>query len=678
MNRVIKFIFLSIGLLNCFMTIAQDNTSYEDSVINKINKERGVDRINLIIDELERYRVSDEIFESLVEKGLNLSNSLDLNDQKAMIYFHYSVFFYFKGNIKEQAIYSDMGVKLAVQSKDPVVLNRMYTQLAGQGIVNGANKEAIENYKRALAVVDSTDEFVAKAFTLFHIANFYNNQKQPDNALTFLPEAMESIRNIEKDKLPFLEANVLSTYAWSFLLKEDYEKCKDYSIQGIELIEGLSFQSFHVKRILGWLYNNLGESYLSLGNVEKAVESYNLAYQSFQSIGGDYGLSRIYIRVGKLYFEEGNFHKSIESLEKAIKYGEDNSELEDVKDAYYLLAKVNGEVKNYSSSYKYFQKYDDARDSLFNTEANHQMAKFQTEFNTLQKENENILLRKEAEVKQIQLKIAFVVAFILIAVAIVIALLYIQIRKTKLALEHQNSVISEKSKELDKLNNAKDKLFAIVSHDLRGHITSFSGIGEIINYYLDKKENKKIRNITKSIDQNANQLHNLLDNVLHWSVMEMKETTLKKKEINLNILIKNMIKLYEMSAKSKEISLHSDLKEKIAINADENALNVIFRNFISNAIKFTPEQGNININAISVEDNVIISFKDSGIGMDESKTESLFDTQNISSVLGTGGEQGIGLGLKLSKHFIDNHEGRIDVESEVGQGTTFSITMPLV
>lgn len=236
--------------------------------------------------------------------------------------------------------------------------------------------------------------------------------------------------------------------------------------------------------------------------------------------------------------------------------------------------------------------------------------------------------------------------------------------------------VQERTEELKASNSAKDKLFAIVSHDLRGAITSFKGIGQIINYYLDKSEKDKVKEITHGIDKNADQLNNLLDNVLHWSVMQMGETTLKKKDIAIEKLVEGMSDLYSMSAKSKDITLHSNVSPGLKVYADENAMNVIFRNFISNAIKFTKDQGNIYIEAFQNEDGVVLLFRDTGVGMDKDKATTLFSTENQESATGTLGERGLGLGLKLSQYFIEQHQGTVRVESEIGVGTTFEIQFP--
>jgi signal transduction histidine kinase len=147
--------------------------------------------------------------------------------------------------------------------------------------------------------------------------------------------------------------------------------------------------------------------------------------------------------------------------------------------------------------------------------------------------------------------------------------------------------------------------------------------------------------------------------------------------INLRNLIDENILNLELFSANKEIEMHSDLKEDMSVFADKNMLNTVLRNLLSNAVKFTPRRGKIVVSAIINSDEVIISVKDTGIGISEENIEKLFRIDTKYSMTGTNNEQGTGLGLKLSKEFVEKQGGKIWVESIENKGSEFKFSIPL-
>jgi signal transduction histidine kinase len=183
-----------------------------------------------------------------------------------------------------------------------------------------------------------------------------------------------------------------------------------------------------------------------------------------------------------------------------------------------------------------------------------------------------------------------------------------------------------------------------------------------------------LQKISKSMQTSASNLFSLLENLLEWSRMQRGQIVLNPQEFNLTKVINNNINLVNEIAKQKEIELSINIPEDAEITADEQMLNTIIRNLISNAIKFTLRGGKIEIgfsNKKSYDDYVVIYIKDSGIGMSANTISKLFRIDQNVSQKGTEGEPSTGLGLILCKDFIEKHGGKIWVESEVDKGSTF-------
>ncbi len=234
-----------------------------------------------------------------------------------------------------------------------------------------------------------------------------------------------------------------------------------------------------------------------------------------------------------------------------------------------------------------------------------------------------------------------------------------------------------KNEELLNLNAEKDKFFSIVAHDLRSPFNSFLGLTQIMAEDLQSLSLSQIQNIALSMSKSANNLYALLENLLAWSRLQRGMTSFDPKSFVLMPKISESLELVCEMAHRKGIETVINLQEDLMVFADQNMLESTIRNVALNAVKFTSKGGKITISARSASRNSIeISIKDNGIGMSSEIIDKLFRIDEHISRVGTEGEASTGLGLLLSKEFIEKHGGRIWAESEEGRGSTFYFTFP--
>lgn len=238
--------------------------------------------------------------------------------------------------------------------------------------------------------------------------------------------------------------------------------------------------------------------------------------------------------------------------------------------------------------------------------------------------------------------------------------------------------IIEKNKELKELNKTKDKFFSIIAHDLKSPFNSLLGFGQHLKEDFKDYTIDEIVMMIGVMHETALKGYKLLENLLEWSRMQTGKITFEPENINLKDVIDNNIDLLKQNALKKEISLSSNLHETILVNGDQNMINTIFRNLISNAIKFTHKRGEISIDCIKIDDSVQIKVTDTGIGIPEEIIEKMFKIDENISRKGTEKESGTGLGLILCKEFIEKHNRTIVCESEIGKGSCFSFSLELV
>lgn len=249
----------------------------------------------------------------------------------------------------------------------------------------------------------------------------------------------------------------------------------------------------------------------------------------------------------------------------------------------------------------------------------------------------------------------------------------VQERSSEILLQKEE--LEYQTVQLNEINNQKNKLFSIISHDLRSPINSLTGIMSLLDPKILTKED--LVTIKTDISKRINHISSVMENLLSWSKSQMEGEVLMPEHFSISQVIIDKIKLFDSTAKKKEITLVSHLNSEVKVYADLNQTKAVLRNLINNAIKFTNLEGNIFINVEQRDNMAFVSVKDSGVGMSPSQQESLFEVQSNLSTEGTAGEKGVGLGLLLVKEFVEKNKGRVWVESEEGVGSTFCFTLPL-
>ena len=238
----------------------------------------------------------------------------------------------------------------------------------------------------------------------------------------------------------------------------------------------------------------------------------------------------------------------------------------------------------------------------------------------------------------------------------------------------QKSRLVEQKKELEELNRVKDKLFSILSHDLRSPIGALKSTLGLLNDDIIKPEDFK--RIAVKLEHDVDNTFTLLEELLEWSYAQIKGVEPKKAILDLEELISEKIELFKDKMESKNITFSLLSDDEINVFADKNQLGVVVSNLLSNAVKFTPKGGQISIASKELADNIEVKIKDSGIGIPPENIKNLFDTRSDLRRKGTAGEQSTGLGLKLCKDMIEKNNGTISVESEEGKGSVFTILIP--
>ncbi len=234
----------------------------------------------------------------------------------------------------------------------------------------------------------------------------------------------------------------------------------------------------------------------------------------------------------------------------------------------------------------------------------------------------------------------------------------------------------KQAEELKEINASKDKLFSIIAHDLKSPFTAVLGYSEDLSTNIEDLTDNEIRSYAADLHKAANSLHRLLDNLLEWAIIQRDRKEFTPTNFNINDLVKNIIRLFESTAKEKSIELKFNYEKEFSAYGDKNMIDSVIRNLISNAIKFSNFNSCVTINIRENDNFLHLNIVDKGIGIDPSKLSKIFSLSSNYTREGTNKEKGTGLGLILCKEFMEANSGEIKVESQEGEGSVFTISIP--
>jgi signal transduction histidine kinase len=251
------------------------------------------------------------------------------------------------------------------------------------------------------------------------------------------------------------------------------------------------------------------------------------------------------------------------------------------------------------------------------------------------------------------------------------------LHKKSNTIQKEKDEIEEKKSWLEKMNATKDQFFSIIAHDLKNPFNTIIGLSELLVYRYDKYSSEKVKEFIRQIHRHSSSAYNLLDNLLQWARSQTGRLEVSHQKLNIEQLIEENTSLLKNKANQKEIAIDFIPGGVSEVYADKNMINTVLRNLLTNAIKFTPKEGRIQVQTDEHDKNHIkISVKDNGMGIDKKNIPKIFDLTSHFTTRGTDSEEGTGLGMVLCKDFVEKNHGTIWVESEKGKGSTFYFTLP--
>lgn len=240
----------------------------------------------------------------------------------------------------------------------------------------------------------------------------------------------------------------------------------------------------------------------------------------------------------------------------------------------------------------------------------------------------------------------------------------------------QNQELETSVDEARKLNQVKDRFFSILAHDLKNPIYTLTGISERFKMNLHNLDKREIEKHVDSLQRSATGVYNLLNNLLHWGATHTNSFANSPTDFSIAEVVRNNAQLLELEFQEKNITLTILVNTSHRTFADYHMVDTVIRNLLTNSVKFTYAQGEVVVESAEIEEEIIIRISDNGIGMTKDQIENVFNIEKQDLSKGTAGETGTGLGLIISREFIEANHGSITLVSNAGKGSTFSIRLP--
>jgi signal transduction histidine kinase len=570
---------------------------------------------------------------SLYHSGINCKNQNKLD----------SAFFYFN---------SSLFINRRLDNKKGITLNLLELALYNQYI--GDYAEAVRNYFRTLDILLEHPNNKTLGITYHNLGSLYLELNKNKEALNYSLKAFE----IEK------EFNDSVTLGNSLVnMGQIY-----FNIDSLKLADSFFEQSLQLNKLLDKKLN-IADSYLGiarlLDNKQKfttALDYYQKAIDIFSLLNNDHKLAWANYYLGNHLYSTGKIEQAIEANEKANQLSKESIDLNLKKKIYFKLQGLYTKVENYEKALLYTNLLSKVENKLKIPETLQYLAISEAELTFKLKEEKTRLEHEAVLKKQKNFKYIFLSSSIFIL--IILFLISIVLREKS---QHNNL--------LKKANDTRDKMFRLIAHDFRSPLISISNTVHLIPFKIKKQDYDGVTDLCTNVTHSVNRVLALIDNLINWALSQHDNIPYNPEESNLKEISEEITEIYKPIAAYKNIDLQNNISDKIEIFADHNILNTVLRNLINNAIKFTPDNGLIVLNAEAKNNQIEVSIKDTGIGIPEDKLEAIFEVDKVKGE-GTQGEKGNGLGLFFCKEFVHKNKGEIWVESTPKIGSTFYFTLP--
>jgi signal transduction histidine kinase/tetratricopeptide (TPR) repeat protein len=533
---------------------------------------------------------------------------------------------------------------------------------------------AIINFSKALSIPVSENK---KVSVKNNISVVYSRLEQWEYAIQMNKEVVDFYNTTTEDINYSDKIGAYVNLALN-LVKENPEQALTEINRAYELAEESNNKDFLIR---------VGSSKSEILKENKKFEEAIVLTKNMLSLSEELNYKRSYLtqlaNLVQIYYESNDYKNAEIYLNKLI---------EDCEPSYLpffekFINEFGIEIYRNTGQYKkaldFADKHIIYKDSLLIKNEDKAYAEFAKKYETEKKIQENELLKKDNQIKELSLSkeknrryLLSALAGLILVISIVLYYRYRNKKKVSEILEVKNSTISKQNLELEEANQTKQKFFSIIAHDLINPFNAILGYTSVLEQDYETFNEREKKEFIGIINKYANQNYELTKNLLDWARSQQNKLNLEKKQIDVKKVVNHVAKGYEVLTAKKSITTNITIADDLQIYADENALKTVITNIYNNAIKFSHKGSVINITSFENQESVSIAIKDFGIGMSQEQVDNLFNISKTSSTKGTDNEKGTGFGMLICKELLEMHNAKVTVNSQKNKGTEVVLVFP--
>ncbi len=683
-KTILKKFRKAVGLLLALLlyvspvhsVLGQQDTRDSLALTLRVLEKQGLDtiqpqrHINLIIELGAAYRFVklDSLFR-LSNRALALSRNRQYTLGECKALGNIGDFYSDKGETEKAIRYYQQSFLLADSLNKKTIKAGILNDLGAQYSYLGNYAEALKSYLRGIDLAQEIDDKLMLSIINENIAGLYSSQKEFGEALEFYQEVQklnEAIGN---------EITTAETFSNLGSLYSDMGKPKlamRYVNESIAILEKNEIYDW-----LAFAYGVKGEIYLAQEKYKWALHWFDQSQLLHKNLEDDRsridllnGLAASYLGLGEDTISS-RYALQGYSISKKIK------SLEGQRDCAETLYRINKNGNDFEKALYYHEIFQALSDSLYKDENKKTLTLLKTKINYDKQKEELISSNQKALARQRNyVNLSIIILIVLLAAAIPLYFNQKKLKRLYKELQVNTKNLRDREAELAGINKTKDRLFSIIGHDLRGPIGALQGMLKLFS--SGDIARKDFSKFVPKLKSDVDHILFTLNNLLSWGHAQLNGTVSRPKMVSINKLVASNINLMSEMASKKAIKIIDQIPENSLAFADEDHIDVVLRNLLSNSIKFTPKNGLITLEAEEDSEHWKIKVRDTGIGMDQSTQQHIFSENSNITTYGTNDEKGTGIGLSLCQEMVAKNRGKIWVESAPKKGSTFYFTLPKV
>ncbi|MBL0884292.1 MAG: tetratricopeptide repeat protein [Chitinophagaceae bacterium] len=520
---------------------------------------------------------------------------------------------------------------------------------------------------RALRINDSLQYLPQLAISYRNVGAIYNSQAKYRESMDYFHKEM-SIHTKLNNSLGV--GRSLNNIAFSAHRGKIKDSALIFGHTALEYNSKLGDQY-----LIAFSLRTLGDVYYEEGSIDRSIDYFLASLTAARAAQSNFIIETSLYRLGKAFQQKKQWKESITYLQEAVAVSKILGAKGEQATIQKLLAVSYAQIGDYKKAFESQAIHIALNDTLFEERSRARFAQMQVAFETEKKQAEINLLKQADEAQKEKIRDQRLYTFLLLVViGLVMALWLVSWRRNQFK-QLANKQLRLQKAALEQASFQKDKIFSILSHDLRMPIASLSSVLQLVDKQNISEE--AFAKIKHALGKQIASLNTTLDNLLLWSRNQMEGVTdVQASECALYDIVENNCHLLTSAASQKRIVIQNEVSIMAKAYVDVHHIDIILRNLLLNALKFTEEGGSITVQSREEEQEVTLDIIDTGIGMSEEQIGKLFKINTHFTTTGTKNEKGAGLGLLLCKEFVEANHGKLSVKSEPGNGSQFSVTLP--